>query len=151
MPSLSKNPSKSKKSPVKKAKATAKAKPSNGVKAKHTNGVKAKAAGASARRIYFFGGGKAEGNKEMKNLLGGKGANLAEMTNIGVPVPPGFTITTDVCSEFYKSGRKWPKGLTDEIKAAVRRWRSWWAPSSAIPRTRSWCRSARARAPRCRA
>ena len=72
-----------------------------------------------SKRIYFFGGGKAEGNKEMKNLLGGKGANLAEMTNIGAPVPPGFTITTDVCTEFYASGRKLPKGLEDEVRASV--------------------------------
>ena len=75
----------------------------------------------SGKRIYFFGGGKAEGNKEMKNLLGGKGANLAEMTNIGVPVPPGFTITTDVCVDYYKTGKKWPKGLDEEVKAAVAR------------------------------
>jgi pyruvate,orthophosphate dikinase len=74
-----------------------------------------------SRRIYFFGGGKAEGNKEMKNLLGGKGANLAEMTNIGVPVPPGFTITTEVCTEFYKNGRRLPKGLDDEIRASIAR------------------------------
>jgi pyruvate,orthophosphate dikinase len=79
----------------------------------------AKASGKAGKRIYFFGGGKAEGNKEMKNLLGGKGANLAEMTNIGVPVPAGFTITTEVCTEFYKNGRKLPKGLEDEMKAAV--------------------------------
>jgi len=72
-----------------------------------------------SKRIYFFGGGKAEGNKDMKNLLGGKGANLAEMTNIGVPVPPGFTITTDVCTEFYANGRKLPKGLEDEVGASV--------------------------------
>src|SRR3982750_3033529 len=78
-------------------------------------------AAASKKRIFFFGGGKAEGNKEMKNLLGGKGANLAEMTNIGVPVPPGFTITTEVCTEFYKGGRKLPKGLDDEIRSAVTR------------------------------
>src|SRR5688572_28203144 len=104
MPSLSKTSNKSKKSSTKAktakvvtAKAAPKAKHTNGIKAKHTNGVKGKT-GASGRRIYFFGGGKAEGNKEMKNLLGGKGANLAEMTNIGVPVPPGFTITTDVCT-----------------------------------------------------
>jgi pyruvate,orthophosphate dikinase len=86
------------------------------------NGVKAKPlarAATAKKRIYFFGGGKAEGNKEMKNLLGGKGANLAEMTNIGVPVPPGFTITTDVCAEFYRSARKLPKGLDDEVRAAV--------------------------------
>ena len=71
--------------------------------------------------IYFFGGGKAEGNKEMKNTLGGKGANLAEMTNIGIPVPPGFTITTDVCTEFYRTGRQLPKGLDAEVRAAITR------------------------------
>ncbi|MEO5768518.1 MAG: pyruvate, phosphate dikinase [Polyangia bacterium] len=75
----------------------------------------------AAKRLYFFGGGKAEGNKEMKNLLGGKGANLAEMTNIGVPVPPGFTITTEVCTEFYKAGRRLPKGLEDDMRASIAR------------------------------
>jgi pyruvate,orthophosphate dikinase len=78
-----------------------------------------KAAPKRVKHVYFFGGGKAEGNKEMKNLLGGKGANLAEMTNIGAPVPPGFTITTEVCTEFYKNGRKLPKGLDEDIKASV--------------------------------
>jgi pyruvate,orthophosphate dikinase len=82
--------------------------------------VKAKTATPKrAKHIYFFGGGKAEGNKEMKNLLGGKGANLAEMTNIGTPVPPGFTITTEVCTEFYANGRKLPKGLEDEVRTNV--------------------------------
>lgn len=69
------------------------------------------------KRVFFFGGGKAEGNAKMKELLGGKGANLAEMTNLGVPVPPGFTITTKVCDEYYKSGGKWPKGLDAEVNA----------------------------------
>ena len=68
------------------------------------------------KRVYFFGNGKAEGNAKMKELLGGKGANLAEMTNLGVPVPPGFTICTKVCSEYYKAkGGKWPTGLQQEI------------------------------------
>jgi len=67
------------------------------------------------KRVYFFGGGKAEGNATMKVLLGGKGANLAEMTNIGVPVPAGFTIATKVCDEYYKSKGKWPKGLAEEV------------------------------------
>ncbi|MBW7988659.1 MAG: pyruvate, phosphate dikinase [Planctomycetes bacterium] len=67
------------------------------------------------KRVYFFGGGKADGNTKMKELLGGKGANLAEMTKIGVPVPPGFTIGTKVCSEYYKSGGKWPAGLQAEV------------------------------------
>ncbi|MDD5218642.1 MAG: pyruvate, phosphate dikinase [Candidatus Omnitrophica bacterium] len=66
--------------------------------------------------VYFFGHGKAEGNAAMKNLLGGKGANLAEMTNLGIPVPPGFTITTETCDSFYKSGKKWPDGLEAQIK-----------------------------------
>jgi len=69
------------------------------------------------KRVYFFGDGKAEGNAKMKELLGGKGANLAEMTSIGVPVPPGFTIATKVCSEYYKSKGKWPKGLAAEVDA----------------------------------
>ncbi|MHC4155874.1 MAG: pyruvate, phosphate dikinase [Planctomycetota bacterium] len=67
------------------------------------------------KRVYFFGGGKAEGNAKMKELLGGKGANLAEMTKIGVPVPPGFTIATKVCREYYKSKGKWPRGLEQEV------------------------------------
>jgi len=69
--------------------------------------------------VYFFGNGKAEGNKAMKELLGGKGANLAEMTNLGVPVPPGFTIATKVCSEYYKSRGRWPTGLAEEIDKNV--------------------------------
>ncbi|HXT96685.1 MAG TPA: pyruvate, phosphate dikinase [Polyangia bacterium] len=75
----------------------------------------------AGKRVYFFGGGKAEGNKEMKNLLGGKGANLAEMANIGLPVPPGFTITTDVCTEFYANGKKLPKQLDADVRAMVAR------------------------------
>ncbi len=61
--------------------------------------------------VYFFGGKKAEGKTEMKNLLGGKGANLAEMVNIGMPVPSGFTITTDVCTYYYNNNNKYPKEL----------------------------------------
>jgi pyruvate,orthophosphate dikinase len=126
MPSLRKTISKTVRAAAKvKAKVKSKLKPTNGAKARVGNGVKAKAPaarpGAAKKRIFFFGGGKAEGNKEMKNLLGGKGANLAEMTNIGVPVPPGFTITTDVCVEFYRNGRKLPKGLDEEVRAAVAR------------------------------
>ncbi len=74
-----------------------------------------------AKRIYSFGGGRAEGNKDMKELLGGKGAGLAEMSNIGIPVPPGFTITTEVCTAFYAAGRRLPKGLDPEIRAALRK------------------------------
>ena len=56
------------------------------------------------KRVYTFGNGKAEGKADMRNLLGGKGANLAEMNLIGVPVPPGFTITTEVCNEYFEKG-----------------------------------------------
>ncbi|MDB4983554.1 MAG: pyruvate, phosphate dikinase, partial [Myxococcales bacterium] len=80
----------------------------------------AKSAAAKAgKRVYFFGGGKSDGSKEMKNLLGGKGANLAEMANIGLPVPPGFTITTEVCTEFYALGKKLPKTLGDDMRASI--------------------------------
>jgi len=65
--------------------------------------------------VYFFGNGQAEGRAEMKSLLGGKGANLAEMTSIGLPVPPGFTISTEVCTEFYKNDRKYPDSLAAEV------------------------------------
>jgi pyruvate, orthophosphate dikinase len=65
--------------------------------------------------VYFFGNGKAEGKKEMKNELGGKGANLAEMTNLGIPVPPGFTISANVCDLFYKNNRKYPGTLNAEV------------------------------------
>src|SRR6188768_1494552 len=82
----------------------------------------AKATGKAGKRTYFFGGsGKADGTKEMKNLLGGKGANLAEMANIGLPVPPGFTITTEVCTEFYTGGKKLPKALDAEVRASIAR------------------------------
>ena len=69
--------------------------------------------------VYSFQPGKAEGKAEMKNLLGGKGANLAEMANIGLPVPAGFTITTDVCTYFMKNGKKYPKGLDKTVKDAL--------------------------------
>jgi pyruvate,orthophosphate dikinase len=68
-----------------------------------------------AKYVYFFGNGVAEGRGDMKNLLGGKGANLADMTSIGLPVPAGFTITTEVCTEFYKNDRNYPAGLRDEV------------------------------------
>ncbi len=69
--------------------------------------------------VYFFGGKKAEGKAEMKNLLGGKGANLAEMTNIGLPVPPGFTITTEVCTYYYDNRQTYPKSLAAEVETAM--------------------------------
>lgn len=73
------------------------------------------------KRVYVFGNGKAEGKADMRNLLGGKGANLAEMNLIGVPVPPGFTITTDVCNEYFEKGKEEVVSLlTEEIKASVK-------------------------------
>ncbi len=71
------------------------------------------------KRIYAFGGGKAEGNAGMKALLGGKGANLAEMAGIGLPVPPGFTLSTEVCAAYHDGGRRMPAGLMDEVRAAM--------------------------------
>ena len=72
-------------------------------------------AASSKKRVYLFH----EGNKDMKDLLGGKGANLAEMTNLGLPVPPGFTITTETCNEYLKLG-KMPAGLMEDAKAALK-------------------------------
>jgi pyruvate,orthophosphate dikinase len=72
-----------------------------------------------AKYVYFFGGGKSEGRTEMKELLGGKGANLAEMASLGLPVPPGFTITTEVCDLFYKRGRRYPTGLDRQVDANI--------------------------------
>ncbi|WOI52790.1 pyruvate, phosphate dikinase [Parvularcula sp. LCG005] len=74
-----------------------------------------------AQYIYNFGGGSADGTTDMRNLLGGKGANLAEMASLGLPVPPGFTITTDVCIEYYKNGRQYPDGLSAAVADALAR------------------------------
>src|SRR5512136_1122682 len=73
------------------------------------------------KNVYFFGGGEAEGGEALKNLLGGKGAGLADMVNLGIPVPPGFTITTEVCTLFYKKGMKLPPGLKEEVLANLRK------------------------------
>ncbi len=73
----------------------------------------------SKKYVYFFGNGKADGKAEMKNLLGGKGANIAEMTNLRIPVPPGFTITTEVCTLYYKNNRKYPKELNPQVENAL--------------------------------
>jgi len=74
------------------------------------------------KMVYFFGEGKADGGAELRDLLGGKGANLAEMTNLGLPVPPGFTISTEVCTYYYASDdHSYPPGLEDEVKKAVAR------------------------------
>ncbi|HRI46142.1 MAG TPA: pyruvate, phosphate dikinase [Ignavibacteriaceae bacterium] len=77
------------------------------------------AKGKNNKYVYFFGGKKAEGKAEMKSLLGGKGANLAEMVNIGIPVPAGFTITTEVCTYYYSNGNKYPKELPAQVEKAI--------------------------------
>jgi pyruvate,orthophosphate dikinase len=69
--------------------------------------------------VYFFGAGKADGRADMKELLGGKGANLAEMVNLGIPVPPGFTISTEVCTLYYKNNKQYPKELKPQVDAAL--------------------------------
>src|SRR5216684_3504047 len=71
--------------------------------------------------VYGFGGGSAEGRADMKNLLGGKGANLAEMSNLALPVPPGFTITTEVCTYFYANNKTYPKDLKEQVEAALKK------------------------------
>src|SRR5437763_16815363 len=76
---------------------------------------------ASVKYVYYFGEGKADGNGTMKPLLGGKGANLAEMTRINLPVPPGFTISTEVCTYFYAHKRTYPAALQPQIKEGIRR------------------------------
>ncbi len=75
----------------------------------------------SPKYVYFFGGRKADGNATMKTLLGGKGANIAEMVKLDMPVPPGFTITTEACIEFYNRKRKYPPGLEKDVRASLAR------------------------------
>ena len=69
--------------------------------------------------VYVFGGDTSEGNAGMRELLGGKGANLAEMSSIGFPVPPGFTITTEVCTHYYEHGNAYPEELAGSVEAGV--------------------------------
>ena len=71
--------------------------------------------------VYFFGAGKAEGDGEWRDLLGGKGAGLAEMTKIGLPVPAGFTISTEACDHFYKNGKKYPSDMKKQVADSVAR------------------------------
>jgi pyruvate,orthophosphate dikinase len=80
-----------------------------------------KTAGKAKRHVYFFGNGKADGNRTMKDLLGGKGSGLAEMTNAGLPVPPGFTISTEVCSIYYQKGGRIPPSIDQEMLANLKR------------------------------
>ncbi len=94
------------------------------VKSKAKKSVKASpskkpASSKGPKYVYTWGAGKADGNGGMKNLLGGKGANLAEMTRIGLPVPPGFTITTEVCTYYYANKKTYPKELQAQMEAGV--------------------------------
>ena len=85
-------------------------------KAKAKSAPKASATKAGSKKyVYFFGGGKADGDRTMKDLLGGKGSGLAEMTNAGLPVPPGFTISTDACTLYYREGRKVPASVDKQM------------------------------------
>ena len=95
----------------------AKNKPPAGKPVKPANGKLP--AAKVGKRVYFFGAGKGDGNGSMKPLLGGKGANLAEMTRIGLPVPPGFTITTEVCTYFYDNKRTYPPELDGQMHTAI--------------------------------
>ena len=74
--------------------------------------------------VYFFGGGRADGAANMKNLLGGKGANMAEMVNLGIPVPPGFTITTEVCTHYYENENAYPESLKNEAVGSIKKMES---------------------------
>src|SRR6266516_7676585 len=76
-------------------------------------------AAKSGKWVFTFGDGKAEGKAELRNLLGGKGANLAEMANLGLPVPPGFTIPTSVCTYFYANDKTYPKELKAQVEKAL--------------------------------
>src|SRR5271169_3675406 len=93
---------------------------SSGLSVKKSSDRRAKPKSAGKGRwVYPFGGGKAAGRASMRNLHGGKGAGLAEMAHLGLPVPPGFTITTEVCTYFYQRGKTYPKDLKAQVEAAL--------------------------------
>jgi pyruvate,orthophosphate dikinase len=75
----------------------------------------------SAKFVYFFGNGKADGDRSMKDLLGGKGSGLAEMTNAGLPVPPGMTISTEACTLYYQQGRKTPAAVDAQMLESLKK------------------------------
>ena len=97
--------------------------------------------------VYLF----SEGNANMRELLGGTGANLAEMTNLGLPVPQGFTITTEACTQYYEDGRKINDDIVAEIMATIPKLEEITGKSSAMKRTRCWSLSAPVRVRPCRA
>jgi len=108
-----KSRAKSSRQPVKKS-------PARTAKAKSAGKASAgKASAGKGQWVYPFGGGRAAGRATMRNLLGGKGAGLAEMAHLGLPVPPGFTITTEVCTYFYQHGKTYPKSLNGQVETAL--------------------------------
>src|SRR5262252_8129882 len=111
---MARRPASSKK-PAKSKPAKAKARPGS----KPAKAASKPTAAKSGQWVYVFGGGKAQGRAGMKELLGGKGANLAEMANLGLPVPPGFTITTAVCTYYYANAKKYPKDLEKQVDAGL--------------------------------
>ncbi|HEY5064217.1 MAG TPA: pyruvate, phosphate dikinase [Xanthobacteraceae bacterium] len=115
---MAKSRSKNSRQPVRKSAPAAR----RGAKPRRVKAVTRKPAAPAARKgrwVYAFGGGKAEGRALMRNLLGGKGAGLAEMAHLGLPVPPGFTITTEVCTYFYAHDKTYPKDLKPQVEAAL--------------------------------
>src|SRR5687767_4754005 len=88
---------------------------------KGTKGTKTTSSKGARKFVYFFGNGKADGDRSMKDTLGGKGSGLAEMTNAGLPVPPGFTISTDACNLYYQLGQKLTPAIEDEILDNLRK------------------------------
>ncbi len=119
---MAKSRSKISRRPVKKSKAKTAAKSAAKPPRKLAAKRPAKSSGQGGSRgkwVYAFGGGKAEGRASMRNLLGGKGAGLAEMAHLGLPVPPGFTITTELCTYFYAHGKTYPKELKAQVETAL--------------------------------
>src|SRR5829696_4863745 len=107
------------KSNPKPVRAAARSARSKGSRSKPARPKTAASKSGTAKWVYAFGGGKAEGRADMRNLLGGKGAGLAEMANLGLPVPPGFTITTDVCTYYYANAERYPAELERQVNAAL--------------------------------
>lgn len=100
--------------------------------------------------VYTFGNGSAEGDATMRNLLGGKGANLAEMNKVGLPVPPGFTVTTEVCTYYYDNNNTYPADLKEQVKTAVAGVEKLWVKSLLMLTTRYCSRFVQVPAFQCR-
>ena len=116
----SKSATKSKSKSNTKSKSATKSKSKSNTKSKSKSSMKSAVKVKTGKMVFYFGETKCEGRAEQKLLLGGKGANLADMVSIGLPVPPGFTITTDTCAAFYSVGGKLPKGLMDDVRKNIK-------------------------------